>query len=241
MDAGSPGIVTLTATAPAPRNALLAGATGLTGGTLLQLLLECGDYARVHALTRRVLPLDHPRLANRVVRLSELDRRLPGVRADDAFCCVGAAGGPAATAQELQAVDVGLVLAFATAARSAGATRLVVISALGADAASSNPFLRAKGEMEAALRGLDFKSLDIVRPGAVLGVRDGAGVGGLLGQGLRVLTNPLRVGRLAPTRALPSANIAAAMLAAARTGRRGVTLYSGQALEDLAAGKRRLA
>lgn len=233
--------MTVTGTAPVQRNALLAGSTGLTGGALLTLLLESSDYARVHALTRRVLPLDHPRLANRVVKLEELDRRLPGVRADDAFCCIGATGGPGASAQELQKVDVGLVQAFATAARAAGATRLVVVSAAGADARSGTAFLRAKGEMEAALRGLDFTALDILRPGAVVGVRTGAGVAGLLGQGLRLLANPLRVGRFAQTRAVQGVDLAAAMLGAARSGRRGATILGGQSLEDLIASGRRSA
>ena len=47
--------------APIPqRMALVAGGTGLTGRALLKLLLTGSDYARIHAVTRRPVPLDHP-------------------------------------------------------------------------------------------------------------------------------------------------------------------------------------
>ena len=38
-----------------PKIALVAGASGLVGGLLVQALLEAPDYARVFALTRRPL------------------------------------------------------------------------------------------------------------------------------------------------------------------------------------------
>ena len=50
-----------------PRIALVAGATGLVGGLLLNTLLDAPDYTRVYALTRRPFGKEHPKLANRVV------------------------------------------------------------------------------------------------------------------------------------------------------------------------------
>lgn len=58
----------------AGRTALLAGGSGLVGARLLPLLLDASEYTRVHALSRRPLPLDHPRLANRIVRF-DADRK----------------------------------------------------------------------------------------------------------------------------------------------------------------------
>ncbi len=160
---------------PASRAALVAGANGLTGNALVRLLLRHGDYARVQALTRRPLPLEHPRLANRILRYDELATRLAGTRCDDAFCCLGAARGPRASAVELRHVDLELALAFARAARACGATRLVLVSAAGADPRSSRDFLRAKGELEVALRELKYPALDILQPGVVVGERPGGG------------------------------------------------------------------
>ena len=50
------------------RVALLAGASGLTGGHVLDALLGAADFSRVIAVTRRPLKREHARLANRIVR-----------------------------------------------------------------------------------------------------------------------------------------------------------------------------
>lgn len=215
------------------RTALIAGANGLTGSALVRLLLRGSDYARVHALTRRPLPLENPRLANRILKFEELAARLAGARCDDAFCCLGAAGGPRAAVAELRRVDLALVLAFAQAARSAGAGRLVVISAAGAAPDSRNEFLRAKGELEAALRALKFSALDFLQPGTVVGERPGGGATDALRQVVAPLVNLALVGRFADSRWIAAADLAAAMLGAARGQRRGISTYAGRRLLQL--------
>ena len=52
----------------ASRNVLIAGATGLVGGHLLDGLLASATVSRVHAMLRRSTHLDHPKL--REIRLS---------------------------------------------------------------------------------------------------------------------------------------------------------------------------
>ncbi len=213
-----------------PRVAWLAGASGLTGSALLRLLLGDTPFARVIALSRRPLPLEHARLANRILRLEEVEASLKGTRCTDAFCALGATGGPRAGAPRLDAVDLQLVLAFARAARAAGASRFVVVSAAGADRASRNAFLRTKGEMEAALRTLGFPALQILQPGVIVGTRPGDGAAALVRQGMLAVAAPLL--RRAPRSLAPVAatDLAAAMLAAALSGRSGIRILSGQAL-----------
>lgn len=215
------------------RTALIAGANGLTGSALVRLLVRGNDYARVQALTRRPLPLENPRLSNRILKYEELEARLAGTRCDDAFCCLGAAGGPRAAAAALRRVDLELVLAFARAARSAGASRLVVVTAAGAAPGARKEFLRTKGELEVALRELKFPALDLLQPGTVVGERPGGGVAETLRHVVAPLVNLARPGRLADSRWISGADLAAAMLGAARTQRRGITSYAGRKLQQL--------
>jgi uncharacterized protein YbjT (DUF2867 family) len=49
--------------------------------------------------------------------------------------------------------------------------RLAVVSSLGANASSSNYYLRIKGEMEEGLLALPFKTIIIARPSLLLGDR----------------------------------------------------------------------
>lgn len=224
-----------------PRVAWLAGASGLTGSALLRLLLGDTPFARVIALSRRPLPLEHARLANRILRLEEVEASLKGARCSDAFCALGAAGGPRADAAQLDAVDLQGVLAFARAARAGGANRFVVISAAGADRNAGNAFLRTKGEMEAALRTLGFAALDILQPGVIVGTRPGDGAAALVRQGLLAAAAPLL--RRAPRGLAPVAatELAAAMLGCALSGRSGIRTLAGPALQAASRVPRRTA
>lgn len=212
-----------------PRVALVAGGSGLTGHALLRLMLQQQVFERVIALSRRPLPLEHARFANRILRFDQLESSLKGMRCTDAFCALGAAGGPRAQPAQLQAVDLDLVLSFARAARQAGAARLVVVSAAGADKAASTPFLRVKGEMEVALRPLGFEAIDILQPGAVFGSREG-GVKDLLREGMLALASPLLRRSKASLNAISGADLAAAMLGVAVAGRPGIRTYAGENL-----------
>ena len=217
----------------APRMALVAGGTGLTGRALLRLLLTGSDYARIHAVTRRPVPLDHPRLANRILPLEQVQAKLVGIKVNDAYCCLGAPQARRGAVAQLRPVDVDLALCFARAAVSLGATRFVVVSAAGADRNSASAFLRVKGEMESALRELRFPAIDILAPGVVTGLRPQMQFADWLAM-LRPLLNPLLPGSLAVRRAVTPDLLAAAMLGAARSQRGGVHVYSGTSLQELA-------
>lgn len=223
------------------RTALMAGASGLVGAELLKLLLKVDDYQRVHAVSRRPLPFDHVRLANRIMPLEQVEQRLTGLRCHDAFCCIGSTRRKAGSAEELRRVDVDLVLAFARAARACGAQRFVVLSAAGAAAGARAAYLRYKAEMESALGSVGFASLDILRPGLLLGWRGELRPAELLGTLLMPLVNPLLAGSLKTWRGIHARDAASAMLGAARSLRRGTYTYAGEALAALARAGRKAA
>ena len=72
-------------------------------------------------------------------------------------------------------VDFAFVVNTARAARAAGATRLAVVSALGADTKSRVFYNRVKGEMEAAIAQLGYESIVIAQPSLLLGDRAALG------------------------------------------------------------------
>jgi uncharacterized protein YbjT (DUF2867 family) len=109
-----------------------------------------------------------------------------------------------------------------------------VVSALGANAASKNFYMRVKGEMEKALEARRFRSLDILQPSLLLGSRRNIRLLELGAQVAMQLVNPLLLGGWARFRAIPAATVAAAMCGAARSGRRGVYRYTYNAIRSLA-------
>ena len=216
-----------------PKIALVAGATGLVGGLLLNTLLDAPDYTRVYALTRRPFAKDHPKLANRVVVFERMADQLKGLVAQDAYCCIGTTIAEAGSQEAFRAADVDAVLLFARAARAAQATRFVVVSSVGADSKSKKFYLRTKGEMEEAVTDLGFTSVDILQPSLLLGPRKELRPLEITGRIFAPLINPLLTGTREAYRAVPAETVAKAMLGAARRGTRGVYRYTFAGIRQL--------
>lgn len=157
-----------------PRIALLAGSTGLVGRALLPLLLASPRYAQVHALLRRAVPdlPTSPKLQSQVVDFQALPA-LPPI--DDVFIALGTTIKVAGSQAAFREVDFDAVVNTARAARAAGASRLAVVSALGADAKSRVFYSRVKGEMQDAITTLGFESIVIVQPSLLVGDRAALG------------------------------------------------------------------
>jgi uncharacterized protein YbjT (DUF2867 family) len=158
------------ATTTASRTALVAGATGLVGRALLDLLAADVRQARIVALVRRTPSALPARCEALVTDFDHLDAvTLPP--ADDAYCALGTTIKTAGSKERFRKVDFDYCLAFANAARRAGVRRFCIVTALGASAASTVYYSRVKGDIEAALAGLGFEALHLFRPSLLAGDR----------------------------------------------------------------------
>ena len=213
------------------RVALLAGATGLIGRALLPLLLNGESYRDVQVLVRRLLTgvAPHSKLLLHSVDFT----RLPPLPAlDDVFIALGTTIKVAGSEAAFREVDFDFVVNTARAARAAGATRVGVVSALGADSASRVFYDRVKGDMQAAVADLGFDSVVFAQPSLLVGDR------AALGQ-------PVRTGEVWATRLLgpvmglvpkgirpiQAHDVAAAMLTAVNEARPGVRILSSGAMQ----------
>jgi len=150
------------------KTVLLAGATGLVGRELLAALLADPAVAAVHALGRRALDVQHPKLTSHVVDFAALPS-LP--RIDDAYVALGTTIKVAGSQAAFRAVDLDAVTAVARAAQGAGATKLGIVSAMGADPSSRVFYNRVKGEMEQKVRALGIDTTVFARPSLLEGDR----------------------------------------------------------------------
>lgn len=216
-----------------PRIALVAGASGLVGGHLIQTLLEAPEYSRVFALTRRPLGREHPKLANRIVAFQRMAEQIKGLTANDAYCCLGSTRAEAGSDDARRDVDVDLVVQFAQAARAAGATRFVVVSSVGASSSSKKSYLVAKAEMEDAVTRLGFPSVDILQPSLLLGTRKHMRPLELAATLFAPLINPFLTGTREALRAISAETVAKGMVGATRRGGRGVYRYTYAAIRQL--------
>ena len=151
------------------RVALVAGATGLVGQAVLSLLLADKSYASIHVVGRRALNLQHPKL---VVHTSASFTDWTSPAVDDVFIALGTTIKVAGSKAAFKAIDGDAVTAVAAAAKAASATRMAVVSAMGANTQSSVFYNQVKGEMEAAVSQLGFDTVVIARPSLLSGDRN---------------------------------------------------------------------
>lgn len=219
---------------------LVAGATGLIGRALLNRLAADPQVGPVTALVRRTSPrqawptgcqalvVDYAALGTAAA---------PGLPAADwAFCCLGTTIKVAGSQEAFRAVDFDAVLAFARAARAAGATRLGLVSAMGASVRSAVFYNRVKGEVERALSAQGWPHLVIARPSLLLGERGTLGQPTRPGEQLAQRLMPA-LGWLMPRSLRPITDqaVAAALLAGVAQAQPGTTVLESGALAALAA------
>ena len=149
---------------------LLLGATGLVGSHALALALADARIDRVVAPTRRALQ-PHPKLENPVVDFEALPRDAAWWAADGALSALGTTIGVAGSKAAFRRVDVDYVVETAALARAAGVRAFALNTALGANPAARNFYLRCKGEAEREVEALGFPMLTLVRPALIGGDR----------------------------------------------------------------------
>ena len=208
------------------RTALVAGATGLVGREILQGLLADDSVAAVHVLARRPLETRDRKLTTHVVSFASLPP-LPPV--DEVYLALGTTIKVAGSQSAFRAVDFEANLAVAVAAQVAGARRLGLVSAMGADSQSRIFYNRVKGELEEALDGLGYEGVVIARPSFLVG--DRAALGQPVRGGEKLAMNASRWLRpLIPQdyRAIRAADVAGALLRTVPTAHGAQVLPSGQ-------------
>jgi uncharacterized protein YbjT (DUF2867 family) len=210
------------------KTALLAGSTGLIGSYLLKRLIADTRYDKVIALSRKALPISHPKLKVVAVSLDTLPDVMPTLEADDWFCALGTTIKQAGTQEAFRRVDYEYPLALGKQAAASGAGQFLLVSSIGATPSSSIFYSRVKGETEQELGALKLPKLHLFRPSLLLGDRAehrrGERLWGILMKGLY----PLLVGSLHKYRAVQGDVVAAAMINAANApSELGVLVYEG--------------
>jgi uncharacterized protein YbjT (DUF2867 family) len=190
------------------------------GRAILQGLLADKSVAAVHTLGRRQLALEHPKLTQHVVDFKALStgsrQALPPLPAvDEAFLALGTTIKVAGSQDAFRAVDYEANLAVARALRAKGASRLGLVSAMGADPHSKIFYNRTKGELEQALQALGYATLVIARPSFLVGDREALGQPTRSGEKLALVLSR-RLAWLIPDnyKAIEAARVAGALLQA---------------------------
>jgi uncharacterized protein YbjT (DUF2867 family) len=215
------------------RRIILAGASGLIGGQVAQLLSAAGHD--VYCVLRR----DSNKLPRNVHQIVGGTPDWPALiretGADVAISCLGTTMRDAGSKAAFAAVDLDLVTRIAAAAKDSGASHFISVSSVGAGPNSRNFYLSTKGRAEAQIAALGFTRTDIMRPGLLRGNRGGpVRFGEQIGTMLSPLTDKLMIGSLARYRSIPAENVARAIVSLTKEGGQGNFIHENSAIERLA-------
>lgn len=215
------------------KTALVFGATGQTGEQLTDLLLLDDRYSKVKLFVRKSTNRKHNKLVEVVNDLNDISLIKDEITGDDLFCCLGTTIKKAGSQEAFKKVDYYLPLSIAKAAKENAVTSMITISALGANAKSSNFYTKTKGEVEQDIAAIGIAHTAFVRPSLLLGSRKEFRLGERIGKAVFSLINPLFIGKLKRYKAIHSKTVAKAMVHIANDGKTGTRHIENEELLEI--------
>jgi len=213
------------------RKALMAGATGAIGSVLLQLLNDSDQYSEIHCIGRREPSISGEKIKVHIVRYDELDQFDLQQSVDDVFCTLGTTIKAAGSVKGFKKVDRDYVHQVGRLAQRLNAKTCSVVSAIGANAGSSNYYNQTKGEVEKLLQSLGLNSLRIFRPSMLHGGRNEFRLKETVGVLVLTAMIPLLQGPWKKYRAIRVEQVAKAMYASARQDYPAVKIFESDEIQ----------
>ena len=203
--------------------ALIIGATGATGKDLVTLLLNDDTYAEVHCFVRKPMSISHPKLHAHVINFDTPEAWADLLHGDVAFSCLGTTLAMAGSKEAQWRVDYDYQYAFAQQCKANGVPTFVLVSAAGATVRSKMFYNRMKGQLEDAVKALEFTRLLIFQPSVL--VRKGSDrKGEQFGLKMIVLLN--KIGLFKRYRPMPTNVLAQRMRREVATATEGVHTFT---------------
>ena len=195
---------------------LVIGSTGLIGKKLIFELAK--KDSEVIAISRRSISNLPENVTLLNLNFDDFLENGSVPSCDHIYICLGTTIKKAGSQSEFKKVDFDYSVSFARKAREAGATKISLVSSVGANPYAKNFYLKIKGEVEEEIKKIDFQSINIFRPSLLLGHREEGRFLEKIGQNLSSFINPLLIGSLRKYRAIKSSNIVSFMANCEKSG-----------------------
>jgi len=213
--------------------AIIAGASGLIGSNLVNILLEAPQYAEVLVIVRKELSIQHKKLVQLVINFDELDKHTEAIKGHAVFSCLGTTKSQTPDKKLYRKIDYDYPLQMAQIAKQNGVDQFHVVTALGANKNSSTFYLKLKGELEDELQKLGLKTLHIYQPSMLMGERERNHWLEKMATGIFKVIDPLLVGGLKKYRSIKGTTVAHAMFKKSLESATGTFIYTSDKIHTI--------
>ena len=193
------------------KTVIILGPTGLTGGILLNNLIEDNSFEKIKLFSRKSVSIKSDKIEQYLIDVLQLEKYKNKFIADVVFCCVGTTISKTKDIVKYKQIDYGIPVTAVKIAKENNIDTFVVISSMGANASSTTFYSKTKGEMERDVLRQNIKNTYIVRPSLIGGHRNEFRIGERIGKGVMSLLNPMFLGSLKKYKMIDPEKIASCM------------------------------
>ncbi|MBK7970743.1 MAG: hypothetical protein IPK08_18480 [Bacteroidetes bacterium] len=126
------------------KTAIIFGSTGLTGSYLLDFWCSMIAMKKIIRFIRKPSKISHPKIKDIISNLDDLSAHKNEIHGDEVYICLGTTIKVAGSQAAFRKVDYEFPVQIAEIAAENRIPVIAVISSIGADAASSNFYLKTK-------------------------------------------------------------------------------------------------
>ena len=210
------------------KNILLAGASGLVGNNLLNILQK--NDSNLVLISRKKVDAKKE-IKQIVTNFDELEQLKNKISIDTVYIAIGKRLSlieliylKKKSRSNFEKVDFEYIKNIAAFAKRSGAKSLGLISAVGANKNSLNTYLKVKGKTEEEIMSLGFEKVIIARPGHLLGKRKNESINPIIFifEMITNITGMLLLGPLKKFKNIASSKVAIAIIEKNNNSQEGV-------------------
>ena len=191
--------------------AIIAGANGLIGSKLVDILLSSAAYIEVVVLVRKRLEISNSKLIQIITDFSKLSDHSDAINGHAIFCCLGSTRKKTPDLSDYRKIDHDYPLELAAMGSGNGVEQFHLVSSIGASTSSSNFYTKIKGETERDLKQTGIPSVSVYQPSFLTGARKEKRPVEKFGNILVKFIDPLLFGGWSKYKSIPAETVAMAM------------------------------
>jgi uncharacterized protein YbjT (DUF2867 family) len=210
------------------KTAILLGATGLTGGILLNKLLKNPRYEKIILFSRSSVKIKSIKIEEHLVNLFQLEKYKEQFKADQVFCCIGTTISKTPNKETYRNIDYGIPVTAAKLCKENGISTFLVISSVGANPESGMFYTKIKGEMQRDVLAQKVEKTYIFQPSLITGDRkENRFIENFAKQAMKIMNYAL-IGSLKKYQSITPESIASAMIIVSNNGYEKIVIESNE-------------